>query len=193
MFNDITHAFSVLSNPARRDHYDQMVCHQYTKDEALSTFDRFFRHNGIEEEEKEFFSKHYPNRKQNYYETLGVKRDASFQEIDAAYRSKALELHPRNRPDDKDAESKFVSLSEAYNNLRDTEKRKTYDNIEFGELPAHHAHRQFVDKFEDDHEFHQDEKNKEVGGLVKKMSQKDQSSKIKSKNQQNPQHQHQLH
>jgi DnaJ-class molecular chaperone len=78
MFNDVTHAYSVLSNPARRDHYDQMNSHRYTKDEALSTFDRFFRHNGIEEEEKEFFDKHDPNRKQNYYELLGVRRDACF-------------------------------------------------------------------------------------------------------------------
>jgi hypothetical protein len=42
-FNDVTHAFSVLSNPARRDHYDQMISHHYTKDEAFNTFDRFFK------------------------------------------------------------------------------------------------------------------------------------------------------
>jgi len=68
---------------------------------------------------------------------LGVARDASFQDIDAAYRKRGLELHPRNRPEDPEAEKKFVALSEAYATLRDAARRKTYDNVEFGELPTH--------------------------------------------------------
>jgi len=77
-FNEITHAYSVLSNAARRDHYDQLTAHHYTKDEALKTFDRFFKDNAIEEEEKNFFKSHFANRKPNFYELLGVRREASF-------------------------------------------------------------------------------------------------------------------
>lgn len=170
IFNDITHAFSVLSNPSRRDHYDQLTGHHYSKNEALKTFDRFFRHNGLEEDEKTFFEKYYPNRKPTYYELLGVPRDASFQEIDAAYRKKGLELHPKNNPADTQAEKKFVAVTEAYDTLRNADRRKTYDNVEFGELPAHHAHRQFVDSVAECPVFHGDEANKELSGLVRKLS-----------------------
>jgi len=77
IFSEITHAFAVLANQARRDHYDQIIGHKYTKEEALRAFEKFFNHSGIEEEEKPFFEKYYPNRKQNLYELLGLRRDAT--------------------------------------------------------------------------------------------------------------------
>jgi hypothetical protein len=49
-FNDITHAFSILSNQSRRDHYDQLTGYNYSKNDALKTFERFFKHNGVEED-----------------------------------------------------------------------------------------------------------------------------------------------
>ena len=101
-------------------------------------------------------------------------------------------MHPRNRPEDPEAEKKFVAVTEAYATLRDAEKRKTYDNVEFGELPSHHAHRQFVNQVEQCPDFHGDEKNKELGGLVRKLSHQGQVHKKKPQGQQHHQH-HQHH
>jgi len=78
-----------------------------------------------------------------------------------------------------------VELTEAYSTLRNAEKRKTYDNLEFGELPSHDAHRQFVNKFEDEEDFHRDEKNKDLSGFVKKVSQKDKTQKRKEHSRHN--------
>src|SRR3989337_3459783 len=66
--------------------------------------------------------------KRDYYEILGVNKNASADEIKAAYRKLALQYHPdRNRSPD--AEEKFKELSEAYAVLSDDEKRKQYDNF----------------------------------------------------------------
>jgi molecular chaperone DnaJ len=67
--------------------------------------------------------------KQDYYEVLGVSRDASAQEIKSAYRKLALKYHPDKNPGDKEAEEKFKEASEAYACLSDPEKRAKYDRF----------------------------------------------------------------
>lgn len=65
--------------------------------------------------------------KKDYYESLGVSRDASQDDIKKAYRKLAMKYHPDRNPDDKHAEEKFKEISEAYEVLSDPEKRKRYD------------------------------------------------------------------
>lgn len=65
---------------------------------------------------------------ENYYEILGVSKDASEEEIKKAYRKKVKTLHPDVNKDDPDAETKFKALGEAYETLKDPEKRDVYDN-----------------------------------------------------------------
>ena len=67
--------------------------------------------------------------KKDYYEILGVPKDADQQQIKKAYRSLALQHHPdRVAPEQKKAaEEKFKEISEAYGVLSDPQKRKTYD------------------------------------------------------------------
>lgn len=65
--------------------------------------------------------------KRDYYEILGVSKNASEEEIKKAYRKKALEYHPDKNPGDKTAEEKFKEAAEAYDVLRDSEKRAIYD------------------------------------------------------------------
>jgi molecular chaperone DnaJ len=63
----------------------------------------------------------------DYYEVLGVPRNASEQEIKSAYRKLALKHHPDRNPGDKQAEEKFKEAAEAYSVLSDPDKRKRYD------------------------------------------------------------------
>jgi molecular chaperone DnaJ len=65
--------------------------------------------------------------KRDYYEILGVRRDASFEEIKRAYRRKALEYHPDQNPGDRAAEMLFKEVLTAYKILADPSKRREYD------------------------------------------------------------------
>lgn len=65
--------------------------------------------------------------KRDYYQVLGVSRDASQEEIKKAYRRLALQYHPDRNPGDKEAEEKFKEAAEAYAVLSDPEKRAHYD------------------------------------------------------------------
>ncbi len=67
------------------------------------------------------------SNKQDYYEILGVERNASGDELKASYRKLALKYHPDRNPDDKEAEENFKEAAEAYEVLRDPEKRAIYD------------------------------------------------------------------
>ncbi|MBV8051837.1 MAG: molecular chaperone DnaJ [Acidobacteriaceae bacterium] len=67
------------------------------------------------------------NVKRDYYEVLGVAREASEQEIKSAYRKLALQYHPDRNPNNPDAEEKFKECSEAYAILADADKRAAYD------------------------------------------------------------------
>jgi molecular chaperone DnaJ len=65
--------------------------------------------------------------KRDYYEVLGVERQASEEEIKRAYRKLAMQHHPDRNPGDAEAELKFKEAAEAYDVLRDAEKRARYD------------------------------------------------------------------
>ncbi|MCC7465146.1 MAG: molecular chaperone DnaJ [Saprospiraceae bacterium] len=65
--------------------------------------------------------------KRDYYEVLGVAKNASADDIKKAYRKKALELHPDRNPGDKAAEEKFKEAAEAYDVLSDADKKARYD------------------------------------------------------------------
>ena len=67
--------------------------------------------------------------KQDYYEALGVGRKASGADIKKAYRKLAMQYHPDQNPDNPAAEAKFKELSEAYDVLRDDQKRAAYDQF----------------------------------------------------------------
>ncbi|MCI0343408.1 MAG: molecular chaperone DnaJ [Planctomycetales bacterium] len=67
--------------------------------------------------------------KRDYYEVLGVGRDASPDEVKKAYRQKALKYHPDRNPGDKQAEEKFKEAAEAYEVLSNAETREKYDRF----------------------------------------------------------------
>ena len=65
--------------------------------------------------------------KRDYYEVLGVSKDATEAEIKSAFRKKAKEFHPDLNKDDPNAAEKFKEAQEAYSVLADESKRKMYD------------------------------------------------------------------
>src|ERR1700741_4730854 len=65
--------------------------------------------------------------KRDYYETLGIARTASDAEVKAAFRKLAMKHHPDRNPGDKDCEHKFKEVNEAYEVLKDGDKRAAYD------------------------------------------------------------------
>lgn len=67
--------------------------------------------------------------KKDYYEVLGVSRNASDDEIKKAYRKLAVKYHPDKNPDDKEAEEKFREATEAYEVLKEPKKRSQYDQF----------------------------------------------------------------
>lgn len=69
--------------------------------------------------------------KRDYYEVLGVSKDASADDIKKAYRKAAMKYHPDRNPGDKTAEEKFKEAGEAYEVLSDADKRARYDQYGF--------------------------------------------------------------
>jgi len=67
--------------------------------------------------------------KRDYYEVLGVEKNASADEIKKAYRKKAIQYHPDKNPGDKAAEENFKEAAEAYDVLSDAHKRQRYDQF----------------------------------------------------------------
>ncbi len=65
--------------------------------------------------------------KQDYYATLGVAREAGADDLKKAYRKLAMQFHPDRNPGDKQAEARFKELNEAYDVLKDEQKRAAYD------------------------------------------------------------------
>lgn len=68
-------------------------------------------------------------KKRDYYEVLGVKKDASSEEIKKAYRQLARKYHPDVNPGNKEAETKFKEAKEAYETLTDPQKKQFYDQF----------------------------------------------------------------
>src|SRR5438552_3928003 len=70
--------------------------------------------------------------KRDYYEVLGIAREADAGTVKSAYRRKAMEFHPDRNPGDHTAEERFKEAAEAYEVLSDAEKRQLYDRYGHG-------------------------------------------------------------
>lgn len=78
--------------------------------------------------------------KRDYYEVLGLKKDASLDEIKKAFRKRAMQYHPDKNPGDKIAEEKFKEVNEAYGILSDTDKKDKYDKFGFAGVDPNAAY-----------------------------------------------------
>jgi molecular chaperone DnaJ len=92
--------------------------------------------------------------KRDYYEVLGVQKNASKDEIKKAYRKLAIQYHPDKNPGDKAAEEKFKEATEAYEVLADDKKKQAYDQFGFAGVegmggPTPHDFSQAFHGFED--------------------------------------------
>jgi molecular chaperone DnaJ len=67
--------------------------------------------------------------KRDYYEVLGLSKDADEKEVKKAYRRMAMKFHPDRNPDDKEADGKFKEVNEAYEVLSDSQKKQAYDQF----------------------------------------------------------------
>jgi len=105
------------------------------------------------------------SEQEDYYEILGVKKDATEAEIRKAYRKLALKWHPDKNPDNKkEAEEKFKKINEAYSVLSDKNKRNQYDHggihFDFGGFNADDIFKDFFggkDPFSDFFKFDDDD------------------------------------
>jgi molecular chaperone DnaJ len=95
-------------------------------------------------------------KKRDYYEVLGLNKDASEEEIKKAYRKLAMKHHPDRNPDSKDGEEKFKEAKEAYEILTEPEKRRAYDayghagvNPQMGAGPGQEGFGGFAEAFGD--------------------------------------------
>jgi len=75
----------------------------------------------------------------DYYETLGVSRDASDEQIKKAYRKLVLQFHPDRNPNSKEAEAKIRDINAAYEVIGDPEKRSLYERLRFGAFEVKEA------------------------------------------------------
>src|ERR1700726_4882722 len=75
----------------------------------------------------------------DFYELLGLQKTASAEDIKKTYRKLAMQFHPDRNPGDKAAEQKFKDISEAYDVLKDDQKRAAYDR--FGQAAFEHGSR----------------------------------------------------
>jgi molecular chaperone DnaJ len=71
--------------------------------------------------------------RKDFYNTLGVPRDASDEDLKKAYRKLVLQYHPDRNPGDKTAEEKIREINAAYEVVGDPEKRRAYDRLRFGD------------------------------------------------------------
>src|SRR6266403_542162 len=75
--------------------------------------------------------------KRDYYEVLGVARGASDAELKSSFRKLAMQCHPDRNPGDKNSEHRFKEINEAYDVLKDADKRAAYDR--FGHAAFEHG------------------------------------------------------
>ncbi|XP_076035783.1 dnaJ homolog subfamily C member 10-like [Oratosquilla oratoria] len=80
---------------------------------------------------------------EDYYELLGIKKDADSREIRKAFKHKALTIHPDKNKDDPDAHDKFVKLNKVYEVLKDTDLRRKYDLYGEEGLDENRSHQQY--------------------------------------------------